>query len=283
MLLKQINFVENKDRMPIGVETENEKGERGVFRDVKYRIISRQEKKKIRDEKFSQNHPMKWIARVLCLAIESINDIPVYDTYISTNDTPDILKNTASLDMYFLLLGGHVHNFGTLIEGITTKCHDCGKKQSFDINLKQITCTTSDDSFHRFDVRLESGLIAEDPVTKKPVAYKHLVCRRPTMGDALQFEKDYRPNNQGNFIEKIYGNCVFEAFDDQGEKLDDSRLRQLVVPMIEKMSSKDSAIMETAFNKNCPQIDYEVIHVCRNCSEDIPVMITEGFLYPDHL
>jgi hypothetical protein len=51
--------------------------------------------------------------------------------------------------------------------------------------------------------------------------------------------------------------------------------------MLKKMSDYDSGILETAFNEDCPQINHEVTHTCGNCSDDILLFITEGFLYPN--
>lgn len=282
MLFKKVKLVDILYLLPIGIESVDNNGEfAGVIRDVKYRIISREEKKKIRDEKFAKRHPFQWIARVLSLVIESIGDIPVYEEYKRTNEIPDIINEIPSLDLYFLLVAGHVHNYGPIINNIETTCRACDKKQSFNLSLNQVTVDTSEGSFHNFKVSLNHGMEAEDPVSHVKMKYRHLECRRPVLRDALQYEKEYRPNGQSDFVDKIYGNCVVAMYDDQGQPLEEARIRQTIVPMIKKMSDYDSGIMETSFNEDCPKIDTEVIHVCTNCSEDISIFITDGFLYPD--
>ncbi len=280
-LFNKVPLEGNINKLPLGILTDKEE----ILRDITYRIVSRSELKMIHDKKYAQNHPFKWMARTLCLCVESINGIPVFEDFERSGfkTFPAIVQEIACLDLYFVLLCGHIHNFGYIINNVMANCGDCGKKSSFDLNLKTLVVSQGDGNYHKFSVNLETGFSLKEPNSQESKVYKMMDCRRPILRDALNYESDYRSNGQGMFNEKVYAACIEAMYDTEGQTLDTARMHANAPALLSKMGSLDSAIMETEFNEECPQLSTDSNQTCGYCSADIEVLVQTGFLFPIHL
>lgn len=279
----QLPIKGNIEKLPLGILTVDESGQpSGIMRDINYRKLSREETKSMRDEKFMQRHAMQWMARVICLVVESIDGVPVYATYAASGFKiiPEIVKEIAPLDVFFIFLGGHIYNFGYEIKGLEGKCPDCKKKQSFDVNIETLNINTDFDSnYHIFTVTLKDGVLIENPGTKEKILYTKIDFRMSTLGDALKFEEDYRPNGQGMFTEKVYTDCIYAVYNESGDQLDSARIKSIMPSVLKGISGLDSDLIDEAFNDNIPRIANELTEICKYCSEDLKVLIHHGFLF----
>lgn len=272
---------ETLNRLPVGVRTTEGK----ILRKINFRDLDRSELKKIWDRKFAQNHPLQAITRILALVIEDIEGEPVYADYVNAGfrEYPKILQEMALADTSYALVCGHIHNFGYKIEKVRTQCLDemCEKKQVIDIvNLEELMVEVSDDDLHTVAFELPVGFAVADPDNaKKGLVYPLVEARLPVIGDALKYERYYRPNDQGDFYERIYGDCLFELRTKDGVSLAEERLNALGTSLIKKMSARDSAEFEGHFNQ-IPTLLMMIQAVCQYCSEDLPVLIQQSFLFP---
>jgi hypothetical protein len=277
-IFTQLPIKDNTEKLPFGILATDDT----ILRDVRYRTLSREEIKGIKDKKYIQRHPIEWLAKVICMVVESIDDIPIYAPYSASGFKvfPEIIHEIPSSDVFFLFIGGHIHNFGFIIKGLMGECGDCGKKQSFDSNLQPLKVDTDyEGNYHQFSVDLPDGFNIPDPSTKQNVLYKKIDFRMSVLGDALQFKDDYRPNGLGMFTEKIYANCVQAVYDESGGQLDPSRVMALMPAIFKSISGLDNDKIEEAFNDNIPQVTNIVKEICKNCSEDMDVFLQHGFLF----
>lgn len=277
-IFKQIPIKDNIDRLPLGIETTNA----GNLYDVVYRKLSKEEIKTLKDKKYISRHPIEWLAKVVCTVVESIGGVPVYAPYAAGGFKvfPEIIHEIPSLDVFFLFIGGHIHNFGYVIKGISGTCGHCDKTQSFDTNIETLKIDVDfERSYHHFSVNLQDGFVIENPETRQMVKYVKIDFRMAVLGDALQFKNDYRPNNQGSFTEKIYANCIEAVYDDNGGQMDPTRITLIMAGLLKDVSALDGDLIEEAFNDNIPKIANNVIEICRNCSDDMDIFINHGFLF----
>lgn len=275
------SIVEYQNRLPVGVLTT----EKAILRDVQFRKLSRVDLKKIWDKKFSQNHPMQWIARVMSLVVESIDNEPVYSEFEASGfrDIPKIVKEIPMSDTSYIMILGHVHNFGWEIEKVRTQCIDeiCERKQSIPVvSLKKMMVEYAEEDHHSIEVQLVDGLQVPDvDHNEKKIPHTRMTMRIPVVGDALKYENYFRSNEQGDFYERVYGDCLEELIQTDGNSLEEARLAAQAPGLIKTMSARDSAIMEGALNK-VPALLMLIQESCAFCSEDLPVFIQQGFLFP---
>lgn len=277
-IFEQIAITDNIFMLPMGVEaTDGSK-----LHDIVYRKLSREEIKNLQDKKYIARHPIEWMAKVVCTVVESINGVPVYADYAASKfkTFPQIIEEISSPDIFFIFIGGHVFNFGYQIKGITAKCGGCNNSQSFDVSLEPLKIDIDfEGNYHHFSVDLKDGFLIPDPSTKEDIRYVKIDFRMTVMGDALHFKDDYRPNGQGSFAEKVYANCIEAVYDENGNQLDPSRIKQIMAGILKNVSGLDSDLIEEAFNDNIPKIANKVYETCRYCSDDMDVFIQHGFLF----
>lgn len=279
------------NRLPLGLEVivtqQDDKSDKQthIERSVIFSGLSRDDIKYIRNEKYAQNHPMKWLARVLGTTIERIGNDPVRAEYkhFSGKKIPEVLLSLPLQDAYYALLMGHIHSFGNTIEKIQGQCPECSKKQSFDVDLSVIQVEYTEENLHKIEVLLEDGLEIKinNPGgdQQESPKFMKLYMRPPELKDAVKHEAYYRSNDQGPFTERIYADCLYSIEAEDGTVYDKAQLTMYGSAIFANMSAKDSAIMEGTLN-NLPAMLTFVVEECKNCSADLPVFIQNSFLYP---
>lgn len=268
------------NRLPMGVETTDK-----ILRRIEWRRLTRPDLKLIWDEKFSKNRPIEWIARVICLVVDSIEQEPVYEPFAASGYKiiPPIVQEITLSDTGFILFCGHINEFGSEIKNVRTQCIDpmCEKKQVIPVvSLKRLMVEYSEANHHHLVINLEDGIMlprkGEEHIQDH---YSILQMRYPVLKDALKYQDFYRSNDQGDFYERIYGDCIESLSTNTGETLEPERLIALGTSIIKKLSGNDSSILEGELN-NVPALLTVVKEVCQYCSDDIPVIVPQSFLYP---
>jgi len=274
------SLAEQFNRLPIGVET----SDGSILRDLVPRVLSRTELKMIQDERYSRNNPMAWLARLICLVTDSIGKVPVYTPYAQSGfeEIPEIVRELPLSDTSYIVFVGHIHNFGWSIKNVHTTCIDelCGKKQVHDVDLRGLMVEYSEAAHHHLLIKFKRGLSIQrkGEETKKDL-YTSMSMTIPLLKHALKYERYYRPNDQGDFYERIYGDCIESILQENGEPLEDERIRAIATPTLKNMSGEDSAILEGVLNST-PALLIMVKKQCNYCSEDLPIIVSQSFLYP---
>lgn len=279
-------FLKDKfNHLPSGVMVVDKKGEfKEILHDIKYRKLSREDMKIIHDTNYAKNHPVKHLARICCLVTESIGKNPVYEAFKQLNftDFPDIIKNLPMSDTAYIVVCGHIHNFGWDVTKVRATCINsaCQHDQILpDVSLKSIQVEFSEENCHLVTVNLEDGIeVSMVGQEAKTINYNVLSMRIPCIEDALKYERFYRPNDQGDFFDRIYAECTI-GLSGVGGELGEERIRALGPSLFRTMTASDSTLLEGGMNSN-PTIIMLTDSICSRCSDDLPVLIKQDFLFP---
>jgi len=266
------------------------------------------ELKAIKDDTYRSNHPMGWLAKTVTLCIEEFDGgFESRSYYQKYKKIPDIVQQLTLTDASYVLLYGHVWNFGPVINNVVARCINpsCRAYNTFSINIEEIA--TSIIKFRNLDLNIDSKILVvlEEPITlpksqikfSRDIIVTALEFRLPRIIDALSCEKYYADGESGTFIERLLWSCLTTIYeqdptlseaeiesalmskDNTFIPIDEDIKDRLDYTFIENFTVKNAAALERKFAEISPDIDTSVNKQCKRCSEDILVRVSQNFLF----
>lgn len=272
---RELGYPEDIDPMvnlPLGLVNN------GVWnRKISFRGITGRDLKIIHDINYRKNHPLTWIARVVCCVTDELFGERVNAEFAIENykKIPKAVSDLTTMDAGYILIKGHMFTFGNILKNVKDRCMSCGRNFYCDLDLTKLPCAWAGSQINRIEVLVSDGFKPKDVEE----VYKVFVFKIPTLGDNIKFEDEYKPNDRGHFDDLILYNSLIEVRTVAGEVMSEEILRTKARNMFDDMSAKDLADINTKF-RDLPQLGMNISTECTNCSEEVEVSLDPTMLYP---
>jgi len=242
----------------------------------------------IQDDTYQKNHPSRWIARTICLCVDSIegNSVRAEFDREGRKKYPEIVLDLPALDSAFVLYAAHSHLINEKITNVTSVCQMCQRKFTMDIETEDlareinndVSIMTSDDTFvvdlmdpYSYPVKDSQILDSNDPIVS-------LEFRIPTLGDSLKLETEFR-DNEIHAEAALLSLVMKSATTTSGNLLKRQEIASVARKIINGVSARDVVAINNAFSR-LPHMTPIVSVSCPLCSEDTEVSIRPTVLFP---
>jgi len=269
------------DQLPIGLEIKPGKLDRRFI----CRELDGKDLRFIYDSVYRKNHPMEWVARVLCLVLEEIAGERVYAQYrqLDYEKIPDIVKKITSADASYILVAGHAFTFGEKLDEVTDKCSNCGRKIVVSMDLSKLSVTRNIEDKFGFTVKLTKPVgfktDEKDMFSIKGRLFDTLDFRYPLIGDTMNNEEYFKPNDRGDFDYRIMSDSLMVIFGTDAAPMSSEYLQFRRHSIWDSFSAMALKEVRRGF-ADIPSIEFAKECVCPQCSEDTLVGINPTQLFP---
>lgn len=262
--------------LPIGFEHDDH-----WVRTYQLRELMTSDVKLIRDRSLMRKSQMEWLGRVICLGLEELAGVPVYDYYAESKykALPSIVSKLSIADITYLVVAIHVNSFGHEASNVEIKCPECKKVFSADFDLNDMVVTRSDEPIREIEVLFEGGFKLPPKLAEAhglSERFTKYVVRPATLGDAIA-AGPYTPNSP-DFAEKVTVRTVLAAYDEKGIKMPDEVLSQVRSLLVDQLPARDSRKLRNAVN-HLPSIDRKISLTCPLCEETFGYEADTSFLF----
>lgn len=252
-----------------------------ILKEFKLKTLKIAELKRINDDDYRRNHPVRWLAQTLTIILDSIGNESIQMT---GREFPDVIKNLSLIDVSYLLIAGHVYNLGSEIKNLRTVC-PCQRQQevALDVDLNNLE---EEESFPtpdmEFVVELPHGIEIPLPNMEdlglKGKVWKYLTFRTPVLGDMLKNEKHFSASAKSDFGERVISACIKKAESEDGTELPESFIKMFGEKLIGEMTARDMQAVTREFNK-FPSHRLFCETQCSYCDKEITTPIEPNFLF----
>lgn len=252
-----------------------------ILKEFKLKTLKISELKRINDDDYRRNHPVRWLAQTLMILVDNIGgEVPA----MNGREFPDVIKNLSLIDVSYLLIAGHVYNLGSEIKSLRTVC-PCQRQQevSLDVDLNNLEDEENyPDPTTEFTVELPHGVEINLPNMEdlglKGKVWKYLTFRIPILGDMLKNEKHFSASAKSDFGERVISACILKAEAEDGTELPASLLKMFGDKLIGEMTARDMQATTREFNK-FPSHRLFCETQCSYCDKEITTPIEPNFLF----
>jgi len=267
------------DELPIGIVQGGQWLRKFVFNDLDGSAM-----KLIHDRMMRRDKILSWTARVIALCLDSIEGTPVYPEYRANNfkKIPEIVLDLPMLDISYLFIKGHVHNFGNMLKDMNTRCPLCGKSFITDFDLNQLECDKADHPISEIVVNLQQGYVKKTgELGVENIKWDQYTFRPPDLGDAVRNESIYRAGEDiGDFDFRVLSQALIRVSSSEiGGDMSDDHRHQLGDMLIRDLKASDIVLINRDIGK-LPTVGNVQNVTCTNCGENVRVAIDPFLLYP---
>ena len=250
------------------------------------------------NDKFRQNHPQQWMARMLSSVVDNIGGQPVYAEFKKSGfkDIPKPILQLSAADGGFLLAMGHMFTYGPELDLGKQDCPHCGRKALVVLDLTQMRLLNQEQKDStEFRVDLPTGWYRPapgDPAKRLTYHGKHwntYFFRPPTIGDSFTHERHFTRTNTMNFFMRLLwaGLTRVESWEERvpgagREKVDDlaqNFFNGLGLDLVDDLDSADRMRIRKAMLE-IPRLDTDLAQECSACGEDIRFNLGVSEFFP---
>lgn len=254
-----------------------------VLKDFKLNTLKTAQLKEINNDDYKKDFPMRWLAKTICILLDSIGGEPCN---MLGRDFPETVKGLSLIDVSYVLIAGHVFNLGSDIKGLKINC-TCQRQKEIELDLDLQNLLLEEDNEYptpdvTFLVELPNGVEINLPNMEdlglKGKVWKFITFRLPTLGDMLKHEKDFSPSSKSVFGEKIMSSCMISVEAEDGMALPANMVKMFGEKIISEMTARDMQAMTREFNKY-PTHRIFCETTCGWCDREISTPVEPNFLF----
>ena len=274
-----------KNLLPIGFTKEGK-----WYRNFELMEIDEALERVIHNVKSQQTHPQLWIKQVVAGLLDNIEGEPIGWEVRESNfkKIPKIVERIPLSDAGYLLVAGHVAEFGECINDVEQRCLNCGKKFMTDIDLSMLKITYAESPIESFSVDLEKGFIRKSETHKDKLGFEDLPFNRywfrvPNIGDGMKFEELFAEATRLDFNMRVIQNCLIkvEAVDKSGAVTElEKKYREMYGALLmRELKAVDRTLIRRKFNE-LPSIEMRYSSPCGKCGDDTLVFADPSSFFP---
>lgn len=244
----------------------------------------------IHNVKLQQTHPQVWIKQVVAGLLDNIEGEQIgWDVRESNfKKIPKIVDRIPLSDAGYILVAGHVAEFGECINDVEQKCLNCGKKFLTDIDLTKLKVNYAESPIEAFSVDLEKGFIRKSDSKKEKLGFEDIPFNRywfrvPTIADGIKFEELFAEATRLDFNMRVIQSCLLkvESVDKDGSVIElEKKYREMYGSLlIRELKAVDRTLIRRKFNE-LPSIEMRYSSVCSKCGEDTIVFADPSNFFP---
>ncbi len=271
--------------LPIGIVKDGK-----WFRKFDLMDIDESLERVIHNTKLVQNHPQLWIKQVVAGLLDKIEGESIgWETRDDNfKKIPKIVDSIPLADAGYIMVAGHINEFGEQLENVEQKCMNCGKKFVADIDLSKLDKEYAESPIETFVVNLQKGFVRKSDKVKDKLGFEDIPFNRytfrvPTIADGIKYEELYSEVTRLDFNMSIIKNCLMnvEAVDDSGSAIEmEKKYREMYnTLLIRDLKGVDRTMIRKAFNE-LPSITMKYDSICPKCGEDTSIFADPSSFFP---
>lgn len=269
-----------KDILPIGFT-----GGGKEYRTFTLNEVSERLERLIHNDRERANHPQIWMAKVVSGLVKEIGDKPVsWEFWDKNQSIPKIVEHIPLADAGYLLLAGHAHSYGSVIEGVQQKCMHCGRTFETNIDLEKLEVTYAEKVIEEFVVDLEKGFVREkgqEVLGFEGVPFKRYTFRVPLVKDGIKHEKWLSETDRLTFNTKIIAECLLrvESGGENSVEMEKKYVEMYGAQLFTKLPPLDRNKVRKGF-ADLPGANVAYDERCPKCGEETKVVADPSHFFP---
>jgi hypothetical protein len=249
----------------------------------------------IHNETMRQEKPQTWTASVVASLLSTLGDESVSYEFEESGGKkiPQIIKNIPLPDAGLILVAGHVETFGPVLKDQQTRCSNCRKPNTVDIDLSTLKIDECENVIDELVVKLRTGwkrVLDPSKSGQKELGWEGKVfdiftIGIPTIGDALRNEHLYSPTRVLDFQAKLVNDNLRglkaskDGFEMPRDMFEAYKSANSFFADKGGLYANDRLLIRDALN-NLPQVSMSQSVTCEHCGSEFKAAVSTAAFFP---